>query len=198
MNLELIFRTAFWGEIGFVVLMRAWFANRVRRAGERLAPDRASIGREGGLVFAIRFSGLLLLLVLIVLALRHKLSGAEIPMPIWLRWSGLALGFAGAGLWTWTHVALGRFWSPQLQLRTGHELIMNGPYSHVRHPMYTAIVMWLTGLGLVIANWVPLIFAFWMAAFVYLRASREEKMMLEHFGDGYREYMSHTGRFLPL
>jgi protein-S-isoprenylcysteine O-methyltransferase Ste14 len=32
---------------------------------------------------------------------------------------------------------------------------------------------------------------------VLLRIQREERAMIEKFGDAYREYMKRTGRFLP-
>jgi len=64
--------------------------------------------------------------------------------------------------------------------------------------MYTAILGWLVGLGLVIANWIPLAVTALVAIFLGLRVQREEQMMVERFGDEYREYMKRTGRFLPL
>ena len=47
MNTEGFFRIAFWGLVGLMVLMRAWFVFRVRKAGERLMPDRTALHREG-------------------------------------------------------------------------------------------------------------------------------------------------------
>jgi protein-S-isoprenylcysteine O-methyltransferase Ste14 len=179
--------------------MRIWFAIRVRRAGERLMPDRAAIRREGWRIYAIRLFVFLLLVALIVLLVRNPTWGPKLdfPLPFWLRWAGLALGLASLGLWTWTHVALGTLWSAQLQLRANHRLVTSGPFSRIRHPMYTAILVWATSLGFVIANWVPIIFAFWAAVILVARVPREEQMMLERFGDEYREYMKRTGKFLP-
>ena len=42
------------------------------------------------------------------------------PFPGWLRWVGFALGLASLGFWVWTQLALGKKWSPQLQLREEH------------------------------------------------------------------------------
>ena len=98
----------------------------------------------------------------------------------------------------WTHAVLGRFWSPYLQLRPGHRLIAEGPYARIRHPMYSTILGWMMSLGLVAANWVPFIFAALCALNFMLRIRGEEKMMLQQFGDEYREYMKRTGRLLPV
>ena len=117
--------------------------------------------------------------------------------PPWLRWGGVALGVASVGLFAWTHAVLGRFWSPFLQLRPGHRFIATGPYARIRHPMYSAIVGWMISLGIVSANWIPLVFAALSALNFRLRIRGEEEMMLQQFGDEYRAYMKRTGRLLP-
>ena len=198
MSSEIVFEYALWVLIGLMVLMRVGFSINVWRAGERLMPDHEAIEREGRWVVALRAAGFALLVALVALALRHRLGLLSIPLPTWLRWAGVALGFASLGLWTWTHAVLGRFWSAQLQLRGSHQLVTEGPYSRVRHPMYTAILAWIVSLGLVAANGAPLLFAVLFAAFVAARVSREERMMLDRFGNEYRDYMGRTGRFLPV
>jgi protein-S-isoprenylcysteine O-methyltransferase Ste14 len=138
MSTEKSFQIAFWVLLGLMLLMRVWFAFRVWPAGERLLPDRAAIHREGWQGFAVRCV-LFLLLVALVLSLcfhRANLRWFVLPLLGWLRWAGFALGLASLGLRTWTHAALGRFWSAQLQLRAAHRLITSGPYARIRHPMY--------------------------------------------------------------
>lgn len=198
MNSEGTFRLAFWLLLGLTMLMRIWFAIRVRRAGGRLLPDRAAIRREGW-IYAIRLFVVLLLIALIVLLALNPLwrPKLDFPLPFRLRWAGVALGLASLGLWTWTHIALGTLWSAQLQLRANHQLVTSGPYSRIRHPMYAAILAWAMSLGFVIANWIPIIFAVSAAVIFVARIPREEQMMLERFGDEYREYMKRTGKFLP-
>ena len=199
MSSEGTFRIAFWVLLGLTILMRIGFAIRVCRAGERLLPDQAAIRREGWRIYAIRSLGFLLIVGLIVLLARNPSwwRRLDFPLPFWLRWAGFALGLASLGLWTWTHVALGTLWSAQLQLRANHRLVTCGPYSQVRHPMYAAILVWATSLGFVMANWVPIIFAVSAGLLLVVRVPREEQMMLEQFGDEYREYMNRTGRFIP-
>ncbi|MCI0538492.1 MAG: isoprenylcysteine carboxylmethyltransferase family protein, partial [Verrucomicrobiales bacterium] len=142
-----------------------------------------------------------LLLGALVLYLRFQggsLRRFAFPAPDWLRWAGVGLGITSVGLFAWTHQALGRLWSSYLQLRPGHRLITHGPYARIRHPMYSAILGWLISLGLVAANWTPFVFAALGTLNVILRIQAEETMMLEQFGDDYREYMERTGRLLPM
>jgi protein-S-isoprenylcysteine O-methyltransferase Ste14 len=56
---------------------------------------------------------------------------------------------------------------------------------------------WRSRLSLLAANW--FIFALLVLAFIVLmqRTPIEEKRLIEHFGDAYREYMQRTGRYLP-
>jgi protein-S-isoprenylcysteine O-methyltransferase Ste14 len=199
MNNEGGLRLGFWALLGLMILMRTWFAIRVSRAGERLMPDRAAIRREGWAIFAIRLVVFLLLLALIVLLVRNPTwwPKLDLPLPFWVRWAAFACGLASLGLWTWTHLVLGRFWSGQLQLRGNHRLIISGPYARIRHPMYTAILGWTTSLGFVVANGIPMIFSAGAVVILVARVPREEKMMIEQFGDEYRGYMGRTGRFLP-
>jgi protein-S-isoprenylcysteine O-methyltransferase Ste14 len=63
--------------------------------------------------------------------------------------------------------------------------------------MYTALLTWTTSLGVVLANWIPVIFAVLALVIIVARVPREEQMMIERFGNEYREYMKQTGRFLP-
>ena len=192
------FQVAFWGLLGLMVLMHLWFMFRVRQAGERLMPDKAAIKREGWSVFIGGFVSLLLVALIVLVPLhRVNLQRFALPLPFWLRWVGFVLGLASLGLWTWTHVALGRFWSVPLQLRADHRLVTSGPYSRVRHPMYSAILGWVASLALLVANWIAVILAVAGAIILVARVPREEKMMQERFGDEYREYMKRTGRFFP-
>src|SRR5690348_5013837 len=200
MNTEEIFDIILWTLLASGLTMRSGFAFRVWRTGERLLPDRAAKEREGWPARSIEGLFTLLAVALIVNFCfpGDRLRALRFPAPPWLRWTGLALGVASMGLFGWTHVALGKFWSTCLQLRAGHRLITAGPYARIRHPMYTAILGWMAGLALVAGSWVPLVFAGLAALNFLLRIRPEEKMMLQAFGDEYREYMKQTGRFLRV
>ncbi len=199
MESEQAFRIAFWVLFGGVLVMRVYFSLRVRQAGERLMPDREAIKHEGRGMFAARVVAFFLLIALLVLYALNSpwMRALSIPLPGWLRWAGFALGLASLALWTWTQAALGKEWSPQLQLREEHHLVTTGPYARVRHPLYTAMLGWGTALALVTANWVFVFLAVAVIAGLAARVPKEEQMMIEEFGDQYREYMKKTGRFFP-
>lgn len=122
----------------------------------------------------------------------------SILLPAWLRWASFILGLASLGLWAWTQAELGKQWSAQLQLREDHQLVTSGPYARVRHPLYSAMFAFGIAFAVLTANWVFVVFAALVIAGLFLRVPKEEKMMLEQFGDQYRNYMKQTGRFFPV
>ncbi len=199
MSTESVFRVAFWILFAGVLVMRMYFALQVRRAGERVMPDRQAIEREGRAMFAVRVLMFFILLAWLVLYAIYPtwMETLAVPFPIWLRWVGFALGLASLGFWIWTQVALGEEWSPQLQLREEHHLVTTGPYARIRHPLYTAMIGYGTSLALVTANWVFVVFAVAAIAGLFVRVPQEEQMMIKQFGEEYRAYMQRTGKFLP-
>jgi protein-S-isoprenylcysteine O-methyltransferase Ste14 len=199
MSAESIFRIAFWTLLGALLLVRGYFSLQVRKAGERLMPDREAIEREGRGIFAVRVLMFFLLLAWLVLYAINPpwMEVLSVPFPGWLRWVGFAWGLASLGFLAWTQAALGKEWSPQLQLREEHHLVTTGPYARVRHPLYTAGVGWMASLALLTANWIFAVLAVVATAGLAARVPKEEQMMIEEFGEEYKAYMQKTGRFFP-
>jgi protein-S-isoprenylcysteine O-methyltransferase Ste14 len=97
-----------------------------------------------------------------------------------------------------SHADLGTNWSITLQVREKHQLVTQGIYQHVRHPMYLALLLYSVGQALVLPNW--LAGPSYLVAFGLLFALRvgpEERMMLEEFGKDYEAYMARTKRLIP-
>jgi len=199
MTTDVLFRILFWLLLGGVMVMRVYFMLQVKRAGERLMPDKAAIQREGRGMFLARFIGFFaLLFILFSYALYLPwIAALAASFPAWSRWLGFALGIASLAFWAWVQAALGKHWSAQLQLREGHQLVTSGPYAHIRHPLYTAMLGISIAFALTSGNWIFVAFAALAVLGLFLRVPREEKMMLDEFGDEYRAYMQRTGRFFP-
>ena len=123
---------------------------------------------------------------------------ATLPTPTWSRWVGVGLGAASLPLFLWTHHALGKNWSLALVTKEEHTLVSSGPYHSVRHPMYTAIFLQSLASFLLSANWVIGLAGLGTSILCVARVGEEEALMVDEFGDQYRDYMERTGRFLPL
>lgn len=116
------------------------------------------------------------------------------------RAGGLGAALMGAAVlifWR-AHTDLGQNWSPSLEIAERQTLVTRGIYRHIRHPMYASQWAWSLGQMLLLQNWIagPLGFVGFLPMY-FLRVPREEQMMLEHFGDEYRDYMRRTGRVFP-
>jgi methanethiol S-methyltransferase len=104
---------------------------------------------------------------------------------------GYALVFLGASL-----VADG--WRKIHKARGQDKLMTSGIYSRVRHPQYTGLFIILFGEGVV--HWPTLlsVLAFPIIVVAYASlAKREEKQMLDKFGDEYRDYQERVPMFIP-
>lgn len=199
MTTDIAMKIAFWILIVGVLVMRTYFSYQVHKSGERLMPDQKAIQQEGKGLFAVRVVLFFLLLGWFVLyAINPPWLGVlNFALPSWLRWFGFVLGLASLAFWTWTQVALGKHWSPQLQLREQHHLVTEGPYAHIRHPLYTAMLGYFAGLALLTANWVFLVLTVLSVIGLLARVPKEEQMMLAEFGEEYKAYMLRSGRFFP-
>jgi protein-S-isoprenylcysteine O-methyltransferase Ste14 len=199
MNTESIFRTAFWVLFGGLMVMQVYFASRVRQAGERIKADREAIEREGWWYAVVRAVGSLSLIAFLVLYGINPpwLGVLSVPLPDWLRWMGVALGAVSFVLYAWSQATLGKAWSPHLQMREEHQLVTTGPYARIRHPIYLALIGFLTGIALVTANWFFIALLVVSIVVLALRIPKEEQMMIEDFGEEYKVYMQRTGRLFP-
>lgn len=126
------------------------------------------------------------------------LDFADYALPAWLGWIGVVLFALAAVLLHLTHREMGRSWTPTLGLREDHKLVTAGVFKYIRHPMYAAHILWAIAQPLILSNWIAG-FSFIIPQILqYLsRVGDEEKMMLEAFGEEYREYMETTGRIFP-
>ena len=63
--------------------------------------------------------------------------------------------------------------------------------------MYIGILMLGISLGLALGTWLLPVAASLMFTLLALRTRTEERYLIERFGDQYRDYMKHVGRFFP-
>lgn len=75
-------------------------------------------------------------------------------------------------------------------------LITEGPYKYIRHPMYTAIFMGVTGLLIIYFTWMRLVMAIALAVVLLIKMSWEEKMLSMKFIT-YKNYIAHSKKIIP-
>ena len=144
----------------------------------------------------------LLWVVMFILPLIYSVTGwldfADYTLPTWMGWLGVVLMACALFVFTRAHMDLKSNWSPSLEIFESHTLVTSGIYKYIRHPMYASQWIWVIAQILLLWNWVagPLDLLFFIPFYI-LRVRAEEKMMLDTFGDPYREYMKKTGGVIP-
>jgi protein-S-isoprenylcysteine O-methyltransferase Ste14 len=114
-----------------------------------------------------------------------------------LRIAGLLVLAAGSLLRSAAMLQLGRRFSLHVALQEDHALRVSGLYAHVRHPSYLGILLILLGLAMVFESQFGIgvtLVAGWM---IRGRMEREERFLLEQFGDEYRDYVARSKRLVP-
>jgi protein-S-isoprenylcysteine O-methyltransferase Ste14 len=126
------------------------------------------------------------------------LKFADYPVQFWQPWAGGMVFLTALWMFRQTHAQLGRNWSVTLEVRANHSLVTEGIYRHVRHPMYTAFLLWALAQAILLPNWIADFAGIVGFGTLYLfRVGPEEAMLLETFGEDYRDYMKRTGRIIP-
>ena len=94
---------------------------------------------------------------------------------------------------------LGASFTRNVAIRPGQQIVQTGPYRYIRHPAYTGTLVTVVGIGLALGNVLSLltVVAGWAIGHVY-RVSVEEKMLITHLGQPYKDYMQRTRRFIPF
>jgi protein-S-isoprenylcysteine O-methyltransferase Ste14 len=94
--------------------------------------------------------------------------------------------------------ALGKNWSFEARMRTDHQLIRNGPYARVRHPIYLGMLLFLLGLGVALGHWLQLLIA--LPVFLVgttIRTKLEDRLLEAQFGADFDEYARTTPALIP-
>ena len=123
---------------------------------------------------------------------------ADLDLLNGIRTFGILIGIGANLLILWILVSLGTNISAALKVRDNQHLVTTGTYKYIRHPLYTAGLFLFCSITLTSANWFLGFLGIGFQLFIMcLRTPLEEEMLIEHFGDEYRQYIKRTGAFFP-
>ncbi len=191
------FELAYFVGLVIAMVIRTYYGLEYRK--HTTSEERAAeLTQEGPatLVFSALWG--VALLLPFVTAFTSWLTSADYSLPTWLGWTGVVL-YAGALWLLWrSHADLGDNWSPVPDPVAEAELVTEGVFRRIRHPMYAAHILWGLAQPLLITNWVAgplaLISAAGLAA---LRIGPEEEKLITAFGEQYEQYRQATGALIP-
>jgi protein-S-isoprenylcysteine O-methyltransferase Ste14 len=92
---------------------------------------------------------------------------------------------------------MGRHWRMDVSLKGEGELITDGPFAHVRHPIYALSMLLMICTLLVVPTAPMLVVAIAHLLLIHFKARHEELHLLRAHGEVYRRYLARTGRFFP-
>ena len=181
----------------FIFTYAAWLLFEIVTGRSRRSADPSRARDRGSFRFLIAmiWAGLAL-----AFTLCFAFQQAAIP---WMRTelfvAGIALMWAGMAFRYYAMRVLGRYFTFQVDVRSGQTVIEAGPYRYIRHPSYTGALITVLGLGLALGNWASLIALLACVAIGYAYRIRvEESMLVAALGQPYQEYMGRTHRLVPF
>ncbi|MGA2483846.1 MAG: isoprenylcysteine carboxylmethyltransferase family protein [Candidatus Acidiferrales bacterium] len=112
-------------------------------------------------------------------------------------WSGAAVTATGLLFSVWARRHLGKNWSQAVTWKEGHELITSGPYSLVRHPIYTGLLLGFVGFAVARGEWRGLLAVALVFGALWRKLRLEEKWMRAKFGESYEAYSRRVAALVP-
>jgi protein-S-isoprenylcysteine O-methyltransferase Ste14 len=97
----------------------------------------------------------------------------------------------------WARTVLAGNWSARVVLKKDHELIQEGPYSVIRHPIYTGFLVIFFGTALAAGRIGGLIGLVILFIGLWIKLKQEERLMIKHFGKKYIDYKKRTKALIP-
>jgi len=151
----------------------------------------------------LRFAALVLAVIYFGGALFYALFPSwamflSVRLPDWFRLIMFGAAVLGLSFVLWGYWALGKNWAPSVSgVRKDTVLVTSGLYGFVRHPIYLGIFISLSALALMVANLLVLLPTIALLIVLYASIGEEEVILIDRFGDEYREYKARTPRFIP-
>jgi protein-S-isoprenylcysteine O-methyltransferase Ste14 len=125
-------------------------------------------------------------------AFRRQILPAGVLVPT----LGVVLIAVGLGFSVWARRHLGRNWSSRVVVKQDHALIRTGPYSRLRHPIYTGLLLAFLGTAMTLGEARAfLAFVLLLISFA-IKSQAEEARMRETFPE-YEQYRRETAALIP-
>lgn len=134
----------------------------------------------------------LLMLAVIVLGVVHHGDWTR----MWMTAGDAVLFLAGGGVGVAGVIALGGNRTAYPRPREDSELVQRGIYAHVRHPLYTSVILSSLGWALIWQSTTAFGAALVCVPFFWAKALHEERWLRAKFA-GYSDYARRVPRFLP-
>lgn len=178
------------------LLVLAWLAvavDNLRRAG-RTADDHV-VHRAWSPPLLLRIG--LLVAMIVGAAWLDVTTGGAFRVPPGVTAIGLALAAAGVALHLYARRVLGRWWSAPVTVRADQDVVTDGPYGHVRHPLYLAILLLTLGTLAAHPSVATACIALGLGLGVAIKIPMEERALRATLGERYARYAERVPALVP-
>jgi protein-S-isoprenylcysteine O-methyltransferase Ste14 len=159
----------------------------------RARVDRAETGRKAN---HASLAGMVLEVGSIALIPFFRVDDPGLPVGIYGFACVLAMVSSAFGIMAGVH--LGKQLRLQAVVTAEHRLIVTGPYSVLRHPIYASLLGLLIAIALVFADWrVLLILVPLYIVGTEIRVRTEDRLLAQHFGEPFELYRARVKAYLP-
>ena len=114
-----------------------------------------------------------------------------------LRWAGLLVLACGDALRVWPMMTLGERFASVAAIQEGHRLHTGGVYAWMRHPSYVGIILMDLGFAAIFRSSVAVLLLPVVFYMFKKRMDIEESLLIQEFGEEYRDYMKRSARLMP-
>jgi protein-S-isoprenylcysteine O-methyltransferase Ste14 len=126
-----------------------------------------------------------------------------LPLGVWFQFVStiIVIVLVMVSLWTMASAlrVLGKQWSLQARVLENHQLVREGPYRFVRHPIYTGMLGMILAAGLAWSHWIGLLIALVLFTIgTAIRIRSEEKLLREQFGAAFDDYKRSVPAVVPI
>ena len=116
-------------------------------------------------------------------------------LPVILLWTAIVLCTASLIWFAFTLKVFGKSFRVGIDENTKEKLITKGPFALSRNPVYTAFIVFFTGIFLAYSGIITAIFLFLLIITIHRQVLREEKFLKSHYGKEYNDYCKKTRRY---
>jgi protein-S-isoprenylcysteine O-methyltransferase Ste14 len=180
----------------FLVLWVGWLALWIAMARRVKAPAETETWRS-----RISHVGPLLIAAYLLAApsVPLPLLGERfVPLALWPPTLGAALMALGVAFCVWARFTIADNWSGEVELKREHELVVDGPYRWVRHPIYTGLLLMFIGTALAVGEWRGVLAVMLAGTAFWRKLGLEETLMRRQFGGAYDRYAKRVPALVPF
>jgi protein-S-isoprenylcysteine O-methyltransferase Ste14 len=178
--------------VGLPYLAEEYAYRRLRSGNAQTDAGSPSVSRGYGLriVWDVAY-------FFVVLASGYRLIFSNAPLT-WFEWLGQIAFLGGIMLRIWSLRALGQFYDSGIAIRSDHQLVRNGPYRTLRHPLHLGTLLKIIGLAFFSPAWLGIAAVFSSLALAIQINRTEDLIHLQRFGSSFKDYHRSTWDIVDL